>query len=113
MSKQPAAYLADIRQETERIQAFIQGMTAAAFAEDAKTQYAVRLAIAHIGEAVKQLPAEVTNTVPDLPWRQIAGMRDRLLHGYNTVDVVIVWRVATVSVPELATAVDAMLKDEK
>ena len=112
MSKQPAAYLADIRQETERIPAFIEGMTAAAFANDAKTQYAVRLAIAHIGEAVKHLPAEVTNAVPDVPWRQIAGMRDRLLHGYNTVDVTIVWRVATVSVPELAAAVNAMLKDD-
>ena len=105
-------YLEDIRRETNQIREFIQGMTLASFTSDVKTQYAVRLSLAHIGEAVKRLPAELTDQHPHIPWRQIAGMRDRLVHGYATVDVEIVWQAAKVSLPELAAAVTAILQEE-
>ncbi len=113
MSRQPEAILADIRREVEQIQEFVKDLSLAEFVSDVKTQYAVRLALAHIGEAVKRLPETLTDQRPDIPWKQIAGMRDRLVHEYATVDVLIVWRAATVSVPKLAATVDAMLHEER
>ncbi|MYB77377.1 MAG: DUF86 domain-containing protein [Chloroflexi bacterium] len=111
--KRPEAYLEDIHREAEQIKAFVRDMASSEFLSDVKTQYAVRLALAHIGEAVKRLPASLTDQHSNIPWKQIAGMRDRLVHEYATVDVEIVWRAATVSVPELAAAVNAMLQGEK
>ena len=86
-------------------------MTQADFVSDMKTQYAVRLALAHIGEAVKRLPVSLTSQHPEVPWKQIAGLRDRLVHEYATVDVTVVWRTATRSVPDLAKAVSKILQE--
>jgi len=113
MSKQQTERLEDIRREAEQIQDFVKEMTLAAFVRDLKTQYAVRLALAHIGEAVKQLPETLTNQHPGIPWKQIAGMRDRLVHEYANVDVTIVWRTATTSVPELGDAVTEILQENR
>ncbi len=113
MAARPDVYLADIRREAEQIQAFVQDKASPEFLSDIETQYAIRLALAHIGEAVKRLPAKLTDQHPNIPWKQIAGMRDRLVHEYATVDVEIVWRAATVSVPELAAAVKTMMREEK
>ena len=111
--QKPEAYPEDIRRDAEQLRAFVRDMASSELLSDVKTQYAVRLALAHIGEAVKRLPASLTDQHPNIPWKQIAGMRDRLVHEYATVDVEIVWRAATVSVPELAAAVKIMLQEEK
>lgn len=58
-----------------------------------------------IGEAVKQLSAETRARRPKIPWKQIAGMRDRLTHAYFGVDLGLVWRVIERDLPELETAV--------
>ena len=112
MSKQETIYLEDIQRESGQIQEFVKSMTLAEFTRDVKTQYAVRLALAHIGEAVKRLPVSLTTQHPQIPWRQIAGMRDRLVHEYATVEVTIVWRTATTNVPELAKAVSTILHEK-
>lgn len=62
-----------------------------------------------IGEAVKLLSDHSLAAEPQVPWRRIAGMRDRLIHGYSTVDLDIVWRVTQVELPPLAAAVERLL----
>jgi uncharacterized protein with HEPN domain len=74
--------------------AAIESFTAdgeSAFMADLKTQSAVVRQIEIIGEAVKNLSAELVASEPGVPWRQIAGMRDRLIHAYFKVDLDAVW----------------------
>ena len=65
-----------------------------------------------IGEATKNLSTEIRKRNSDVEWRAMAGMRDRLIHGYFGVDYEIVWEVATEKAPELRDAVDMILEEE-
>jgi uncharacterized protein with HEPN domain len=71
---------------------FVAGMDAEAFHTDRKTAFAVVRALEIVGEATKRIPESVRVRYPTVPWRQMAGMRDRLIHGYATVDLNIVWQ---------------------
>jgi len=62
-----------------------------------------------IGEAAKQLPADFRDAHPNIDWRGMAGMRDRLIHGYFAVDYELVWEVATDKVPALRDAIAALI----
>jgi uncharacterized protein with HEPN domain len=75
---------------------------------DRMRQDAVIRKLEIIGEAVKQLSDATRQRQPEIPWRQIAGMRDRLTHNYFGVDLVLVWRVVEHDLPALKVAVDAL-----
>lgn len=62
-----------------------------------------------VGEAVKRLPRTVRDAEPQVPWQQIAGLRDRLIHGYDNIDTEIVWGVVERRVPALLAAVERLL----
>jgi uncharacterized protein with HEPN domain len=70
-----------------------------------------RLAV--IGEAVKLVSAEALASESKVPWRRIAGMRDRLIHGYASIDLDIVWRVVQVELPPLEAAVRRLLDEDR
>jgi uncharacterized protein with HEPN domain len=80
-----------------------------AFMADLKTQSAVIRQIEIIGEAVKRLSAEAKDAEPDVPWRLIAGTRDRLIHGYFQVDLAAVWSMVEHDLEPLRAAVDRLL----
>ncbi|WP_199318036.1 HepT-like ribonuclease domain-containing protein [Planktothricoides raciborskii] len=62
-----------------------------------------------IGEAVKGLSPDFRDRNPQIPWRQIAGMRDKLVHDYRQINVVQVWRVVQVDIPELLVQIETLL----
>ncbi|MBI2917088.1 MAG: DUF86 domain-containing protein [Chloroflexi bacterium] len=96
----------------DKVTQFIGDMCLNDFAGDDKTSFAVFRALEVIGEAAKQVPAPVRRRHPDVPWRRMAGMRDRLIHGYFGVDTEIVWETATQLVPELRPRLAQVLEEE-
>lgn len=105
-------YLADIHATMGKIPAFVAGMTYEQFAADEKTVFAVIRALEIIGEATKKVPQAVRNRHPEIPWKRMAGMRDRVIHGYRGVDLAIVWETATRTIPELIPRIARVLSDE-
>ncbi|HPA41256.1 MAG TPA: DUF86 domain-containing protein [Candidatus Hydrogenedentes bacterium] len=91
----------DIAHAARAVVSFIEGMDETAFRGDMKTQAAVQHQIMIIGEASKRLTSAFREAHPDIPWNAIARMRDRLIHGYGTVDLGVVWRTASEAIPGL------------
>jgi uncharacterized protein with HEPN domain len=105
-------YLEDIRECLAKAQAFVDGMTYEEFAVDEKTGFAVVRALEIVGEATKRLPAELKDRYPDLPWRSMAGMRDKLVHDYFGVNLEVVWETATLEAPGLEAEIRSLLSKE-
>jgi uncharacterized protein with HEPN domain len=105
-------YLTDIHETMGKIPSFVAGMTYEQFMGDEKTVFAVIRAIEIIGEATKNVPPSVRNRHPEIPWKRMAGMRDRVIHGYRGVDLAIVWETATTTIPDLIPRMARVLAEE-
>lgn len=75
-------YTKDILESIEKIEEFIEGMDFDKFQSDDRTSSAVLRKLEIIGEAVKQLPDEIRDSYKKIPWKEMAGMRDKLIHWY-------------------------------
>ncbi len=78
------------------------------FLEDAKTQSAVLHQLLIIGEAVKRISSEFRAAHPEVPWKLIAGTRDKLIHFYEGVDLDEVWKMVTSDLPELIRLIEPL-----
>ena len=94
-------YITDIINSINYINEFTKFLNFDEFLKDVKTQYAVIRCFEVIGEASKRIPEEIKKEYPIVPWKIMAGMRDRLIHGYDVVDVSILWRTIKNDIPEL------------
>jgi uncharacterized protein with HEPN domain len=90
----------------------MQGLERATFLRDETLKRAFVRSLEIIGEAVKQSPDAVRERYSHLEWRAMAGMRDRLIHGYFGVDYDIVWDVVTTKIPVLQQAIEHILRQE-
>ena len=105
-------YLQDIVDMMAKVEQFTTGMTFEEFMGDDKTIFAIVRALEIVGEATKHIPAAIRTRHPDLPWRNMAGMRDKLIHDYLDVDLDIVWKTATELIPLLKPQVAEVIEAE-
>lgn len=106
--KDDRVYLAQMLDAVEKIREFVAGMDNAAFLKDRKTQSAVILQLALIGEFAKRVSAPVRELI-DIPWKEIAGFRDRAIHDYFQIDLQIAWDTITLDLEPLTKATQAYL----
>jgi uncharacterized protein with HEPN domain len=109
LSKDPAVYLSHILGCIDLVETYISGLELADFEEQQQIQDAVLRRIEIIGEAVKNLPEDLREANPTVPWKRIAGTRDKVIHDYLGVDVELIWNVAKDLLPELRDQVQTIL----
>ena len=98
--------LYDIQEALRRIKVYTHEMTYKEFLLDTRTQDAVIRNIEIIGEATKKLSVELRNRHSDVPWKKMAGTRDRLIHDYIGVDIEIVWQIVIAELSDLALQIE-------
>jgi len=111
MKRDASLYLKDILDCIAKAQEFIGDLSYDDFVKDDKTSSAVVRKLEIIGEATKQLQKEVRDAHPELPWSEMAKMRDKIIHFYFGVDYEIVWKVVKERLPELKPLVEKVLKE--
>ena len=111
MKREFLDYVEDIIGAMEDAMSFVEGMDYDDFAKDKRTIYAVIRALEVIGEAVKKIPNSVRKRHPEIPWKDMAGMRDKLIHEYFGVDLRRVWKTVKENIPNLKPLFERILKD--
>jgi uncharacterized protein with HEPN domain len=111
MSDRDASALLDMYRAAGKVVEFSRGYDQRAFLADERTQSAVLHQLLIIGEAVKRLSAGFRAQHPQIRWSPMAGMRDVLIHAYDTVDLDQVWRTVTNEVPALIASLQPLLPD--
>jgi uncharacterized protein with HEPN domain len=110
--RRDSQYLADIQEAMQRVLEYTQGLSFDAFMEQRMAQDAVLRNLQVIGEATKKLSDDLCATQPNVPWQDMAGLRDRIVHDYFGIDYEIVWDVIENDLPALLPVIEAILHEE-
>jgi uncharacterized protein with HEPN domain len=105
-------FLEDILECIDKIERYVREISFEDFESNYEKQDAVIRRIEIIGEAVKSISQATRDQYPNIPWREMAGMRDVVIHEYFGVSTDLVWRVATVEIPILKPKIQNILKDK-
>ena len=111
MKRDNKLFLKDIYKSCEYILEFIEGMDFDEFKVDEKTLSAVIRKFEIIGESVRYLPDRIKENYSNIPWKEMAGMRDRLIHGYFGIDYNIIWDTIKRKIPNLISIISQILND--
>jgi len=90
---------------------YVQGLTKEQLGNAPLTMHAIAWNVTVLGEAARHVPDEVTSRYPEIPWPQIRGMRNHIVHGYDRIDLGIVWTVVNVELPPLIAHLERMLQE--
>jgi len=101
MTRDYIDYIDDILNSVEELEEFIEGMDYETFSSDRKTENAVIRSLEVMGEAAAKIPDTIRDKYPDIPWKRMVGMRNKLIHDYFGVDLDIIWAVSTEEIPPL------------
>jgi uncharacterized protein with HEPN domain len=111
MSHEFLDYVEDILDAMEKAEILLKDVTYNQFETDFRINFAVVRALEIIGEATKRLPTSLRQQYSTVPWQGMAGMRDRIIHGYDNVDLRIVWDVVKRDIPQIAPQIRQIQKD--
>lgn len=111
--REELVFLDDILECIEKIEAYTENLTEKEFEENSEKQDAVIRRIEIIGEAVKNISKDTKEKYPDIRWREIAGMRDIVIHQYFGVSSGLVWRVATADMLQLKKRIVQMINEKE
>jgi uncharacterized protein with HEPN domain len=104
-------YIKDIITAIDSISQFVEGTDFHQFCEDDKTSSAVMQKLQIIGEAVKNVPTDIKQRYADIPWKEMAGMRDRLIHQYFRVKMDLLWETICNDLPRLRIPLSEILDE--
>jgi uncharacterized protein with HEPN domain len=107
----PKVTLRQAADHARRAQELCKANSLAEILDDWQKRAAFERVMEVVGEAVKRLPPELTRRYPTVDWRAIAGMRDRVSHGYDAIDYDLLWQAVETLVPGLLATIEQMLKD--
>lgn len=105
-------YLKDILDAINDIENFVKDIDYKIFTLDHMRRNAVVRSLEIIGEASKNIPEELRNQYKNIPWKRMAGMRDKLIHGYFGVDYESVWAAVKGPIPEIKQPLEKMIKEQ-
>ncbi|MCW4011046.1 MAG: DUF86 domain-containing protein [Candidatus Bathyarchaeota archaeon] len=109
--REAQVYLVDILEAIQRIEEYLTGLTFGTFSKDKKTIDAVIRNFAVIGEAAKHVPLSLKQEHPEISWKRMAGMRDKVIHEYFGVDVQILWNASKIDLSVLKPQMEDLLKE--
>ena len=109
--RDPRKSLRDILDNIERIERFTGGMDYAVFCNNEATIFAVQYALLAITEAAHRLGDEAETVCPGQPWRDIRGLGNRLRHGYDAIDLDLIWATVKSGLPFLKSDVEKAFRD--
>ncbi|NJR66522.1 MAG: DUF86 domain-containing protein [Leptolyngbyaceae cyanobacterium CRU_2_3] len=109
--RRPEDFLQDMVNYAEDARNFVADMDFASFEQDKRTSYAVVRAVEVIGEAAKNIPQSLKDQHPHIPWRSIAGMRDKVIHQYFGVNLQVLWDTVQQDIPPLKAAIAQVLAE--
>lgn len=112
MSKEPMEYIRHIAAECAYILSVSNGLSKDVFLNDETLKRAIVRSLEIIGEATKRIPATFREEYSAVPWKNMAGMRDRLIHDYLGTNYAIVWDVIATKIPELNAQIQAVVNKE-
>jgi len=109
--KTHSLFVEDILESMDKIERYTKGLTYDGFVKDEMVVDAVIRNIEIIGEAARNMPEDVREKYPDIPWRRMIGLRNIAIHEYFGVDLSIVWEIISKNLPETKPMVKAILKN--